>query len=441
MQGNPYYASPGNDYSQGLSGLSQVIGQIGERKRAEESQQKASEKLAKMKEGAIAARDSGDPERVSDFIINNPEMPKTMVAALNQKFPGKVDAIKQALQTAAIDPTMMKSAFNNLKSSFMEDGKIDPQEQTNLDKFQGFIDSDPETAHKQVLSELYFLSTPDEIKKIKDITKKEEVKTPTSIIGNFFKNNPNATDEEALAFKKKMDEEGAMSGSKSYAPDKLTKLYTELDKLPKDSPRRKAYERAIEKETTNSNPETELVLAQRIVDGKLDFNTLSRRGGQKGRIAAIIAEIAPDFNLIDAQANIKYKTDPGNLKSIALIAGIEPLFEELKGKAKVLNNSLIPIFNKGVNYYKLQKGDAKIVAFNNLRDDVIAETERVLLGTGVLSDSKYLRALHNLNSAQSPPQMAAAIEQMELVVEKREEALRTEPYPQSENKPDPLGIR
>ena len=52
------------------------------------------------------------------------------------------------------------------------------------------------------------------------------------------------------------------------------------------------------------------------------------------------------------------------------------------------------------------------------------------MGSGVLSDSKYLRALHNLNSAQSPEQMGAAIQQMMLVVQKRDEALRTAPYPQ-----------
>ncbi len=166
------------------------------------------------------------------------------------------------------------------------------------------------------------------------------------------------------------------------------------------------------------------------VDGKLDFNKLSRRGGKKARIAAIIAEIAPDFNLIEAEANTKYKTDSANLRTIALIAGIDPLFDKLSGKADALNNSMIPVFNKGVNWYKLQTGDEKIVAFNNLRDDVIAETERVLLGTGVLSDSKYLRALGNLNSAQSPKQMGAAIQQMTLVVQKREEALKRQPYPQ-----------
>ena len=239
------------------------------------------------------------------------------------------------------------------------------------------------------------------------------------------------TEEEFKAEKKKLSGKEKID----YAPTKLTKLYNKLDELPVDSPRRQAYQNAIDMLTTDSNPEVEMVIAQRIVDNKLDFNSLSRRGGQKGRIAAIIAEIAPDFNLIDAAANIKYKTDPANLKSIALISGISPLFDELSGQAKGLNNGIIPILNKGINFYKRQTGEAKIVAFDNLRDDVIAETERVLLGTGALSDSKYLRALGNLNSAQSPKQMGAAIQQMILVVKKREEALRTEPYPQGGNKP------
>jgi len=91
---------------------------------------------------------------------------------------------------------------------------------------------------------------------------------------------------------------------------------------------------------------------------------------------------------------------------------------------------MVPIFNKGINAWRLQTGDEKVVAFNNLRDDIIAETERVLMGSGVLSDSKYMRALHNLNTAQSPEQMGAAIQQMVLVVKTRDEALREQPYPQ-----------
>ena len=215
-----------------------------------------------------------------------------------------------------------------------------------------------------------------------------------------------------------------------YAPTKLEKLITKMDTYPEGSKRREWYQKAIDKETSGGNPDLDLILAQRIVDEKLDFNKLSRRGGQKGRIAGIIAQIAPDFNLIDADANIKYKTDSANLRTIALIAGIDPLFEELKGKAAALNNGMVPIFNKGINAWRLQTGDEKVVAFNNLRDDIIAETERVLMGSGVLSDSKYMRALHNLNTAQSPEQMGAAIQQMVLVVKTRDEALREQPYPQ-----------
>jgi len=244
-----------------------------------------------------------------------------------------------------------------------------------------------------------------------------------------------------------------------YAPDKLTKLFDKMDSLPEDSPRKKSYQTLIDKMLKGGSPELERTLAERIIDGKLDFNKLSRRDGQKGRVAAWIAKIDPDFNLIDAEANIKYKTDSANLRSISLIEGIQPLYENLIAKADTLNNTRLQAYNKAINFAKIQTGDEELVAFNNLRDDVIAETERVLLGTGVLSDSKYMRALGNLNTAQSPPQMKAAIDQMMLVVQKREDALRTQPYPQkksggnSETKKaakqkgsqqtnnDPLGIR
>jgi len=221
-----------------------------------------------------------------------------------------------------------------------------------------------------------------------------------------------------------------------YAPTKLTKLFDKLDSFPEGHERRKYYQQAIDNITSGGSPELERILAQRIIDGKLDFNKLSRRGKQKGRVAAWVAKIDPEFNLIDAEANIKYKTDSANLRSISLIEGIQPLFDNLIEKATKLNNTKLKVLNKAVNFAKLETGDKDLVAFNNLRDDVIAETERVLMGTGVLSDSKYMRALGNLNSAQSPEQMEAAIEQMMLVIQKREDALRKQPYPQNNKSGD-----
>ena len=428
--GNPFYVHPGTDFGPGLMGLAQTVGQVGERKKAEKIALEKKTKEETMRTEISAAFKSNDPDKIQAIAGKYPELGSKIKDIVEMKFPGgTADVYKNALFTAATDFSKVPQVLENLRTQFIQDGIIDQKEQETLDKFKALSESDPKTAQKDLERELALVSDKETWTKYKDITKKTDSKDTANIKDYEYYETLLQTDPEAA--KKFATQVGITKDSDvNYAPDKLTKLLTQLDKFPKDSKRHEYYQKAIDKETSGGNPDLDLILAQRIVDGKLDFNKLSRRGGQKGRIAGLIAQIAPEFSLIDAEANIKYKTDSANLRTIALIAGIDPLFEELKGKAAALNNGMVPIFNKGINAWRLQTGDEKVVAFNNLRDDIIAETERVLMGSGVLSDSKYMRALHNLNTAQSPEQMGAAIQQMVLVVKTRDEALREQPYPQ-----------
>lgn len=178
-------------------------------------------------------------------------------------------------------------------------------------------------------------------------------------------------------------------------------------------------------------PTDEMVetLSKQVIDGRLDPQMISKRGGLQQAVFNRVEQLAPGFNLVGANANARYATNPSNLQSRGLAQGVEPLYEQLEAAGQKLDNSNLQAVNKVGNWLKEKTGDPDIVAFNNLRDDVVAETERVLLGTGVLSDSKYQRALHNLNSAQSWPQMKSAIQQLRNVVSARLEALDLRPFP------------
>lgn len=169
-------------------------------------------------------------------------------------------------------------------------------------------------------------------------------------------------------------------------------------------------------------------LAMQVIDGRLDPNMISKRGGLQQEVFSQIEQISPGFNIVGANANAKFATNASNLQSRALINGVEPLYDKLEEAGAALGNSSIPGANRVRNWAKLETGNPEITAFNNLRDDVIAETERILLGSGVLSDSKYMRALKNVNSAQSMPQLKAAVKQLRFVVRARLEALDKKPY-------------
>jgi len=185
------------------------------------------------------------------------------------------------------------------------------------------------------------------------------------------------------------------------------------------------------KSTLSSDPEMIDKLAKQVADGRLDPNMISKRGGLQQSVFAKLEDIAPGFDIVGANANAKYATNPSNLQSRALINGVEPLYDRLLEVGKDLNNKDLQTYNKARNWLKEKTGDPDIVAFNNLRDDVVAESERILMGSGVLSDSKYLRAVKNVNSAQSYPQLQAAVKQLRLTIKSRLEALNKAPYPET----------
>jgi hypothetical protein len=177
------------------------------------------------------------------------------------------------------------------------------------------------------------------------------------------------------------------------------------------------------------------LLAKQVVEGRRKLESIGTRGGNRDNVAAYIEANYPGTDLAKLGANIAYQQAPGNLQSRALIQGVEPLYDNLLEAGKALGNSSIPGVNKIKNWVKEATGQPEIVAFNNLRDDVIAESERVLMGSGVLSDSKYTRAVNNVKSSASMPQLNAAVRQLRLTVKSRLEALDKQPFPTSGSKP------
>lgn len=199
------------------------------------------------------------------------------------------------------------------------------------------------------------------------------------------------------------------------------------------------------------SPDSIDTIARGIMDGTIDPNGISKRAKLQEQVYARIKQIDPSFNIVKAGANAKFAQGTMPMNSKALLNTIDPLLTKLEQAGAVLGNSSVPGYNRAMNFVKEQTGQADIVGFNNLRDDVVAEVERGLLGTGVLSDSKYLRAVKNINSAQSMEQLKAAVANTRTVIKARLEALEAGPFPgsagggASSSLPgtgaDPLGLR
>ena len=212
----------------------------------------------------------------------------------------------------------------------------------------------------------------------------------------------------------------------------LALLIKEKNALPEGSPDIKTYTSAIRNKSSSGRLTANDIgvndAAEGILKGHYTLGDFEKRGSFPSRVVSRIAVLEPDFNYAKSKANLKHMMNQGNLTSLAIINGLEPLFDALLEKGKALNNSSLQFKNVIVNFAKEQLGDPDVVAFNNLRDDLLAETEKALMGSGVLSDSKYNRAIDNLKTSMSYPQLKAAVKQVRFVIESKKEALRDKPY-------------
>lgn len=141
-------------------------------------------------------------------------------------------------------------------------------------------------------------------------------------------------------------------------------------------------------------------------------------------------KITPE-DVATGRAAVKFQQATGTLQNKAILTTIDPLLDSLTKAGKELGNSSIPGWNYLKNTFKEASGQPEIVAFKNLRDDTIAEVERGLLNTGVLSDTKYIRAAKNVADSQSFPQLQAAVANMRIVINARLGAIEKMSVPPS----------
>ena len=68
MYSNPFYVQPGTNLLPGLQSLERSIESYGEKR--DERTEKA--RIEKIKQGAVEAYKSGDPDVIAEYAINNP---------------------------------------------------------------------------------------------------------------------------------------------------------------------------------------------------------------------------------------------------------------------------------------------------------------------------------------------------------------------------------
>jgi hypothetical protein len=146
------YYTP-RDPTSGLTGLTQVMETLKQRK-AEEA---AVEKKNLLQAKAAEVYKTGDPQQIADFSIRNPEMADILSQATAFKSKKTEDNYKDSLISFFVDPTE-KNVLNLLekRKGILNQEGVPPEQSVETDTFLQRFREDPEKMKQQVATELAF---------------------------------------------------------------------------------------------------------------------------------------------------------------------------------------------------------------------------------------------------------------------------------------------
>lgn len=185
--------------------------------------------------------------------------------------------------------------------------------------------------------------------------------------------------------------------------------------------------------TLNNPTDTQsATIADKIAHGQANLKDISLRGAGRMKVMNSFFDQYPSGDFNKAEANIKFMQDPQNMKTQAFVIKLLPRFEQLQQKADALKSSNMPAFNTLANWWGRQIGKPGIVDFDSLKNALVQESESAMTGGSAITDVRLKMGVENIQAANSPSQMAAAIDNYVNALKAKKESAAYILYPWSE---------
>lgn len=181
--GNPFYVHPGGAYGEGLTGLAGSMMDAYKVRQEQETQQRAAEKFANMKAGAVEAFRSGDPNKMIEFSLQNPEMGQAMGQYFKmQSGLNEAEAQKQQDEyTSALFSWYQNPTEDNANAILEERADLNLP---GSDTFVARLKANPEGMKRSVMGELSFFA-PNRMKQYHEAMAGPEAGKPTTKIQEY----------------------------------------------------------------------------------------------------------------------------------------------------------------------------------------------------------------------------------------------------------------
>jgi len=346
--GNPFYIQPAGDFSQGLAGLSNTIDAYGERKRAQDKEDAAKEKLKILMQGTLEVYQTGDPNAAMEYSILHPEVAGIIKNAMQFKDRATEENFKNALLDMQMNPSPenMKKVTESRQSFLKQQGvSVEKSKQTN--DFSESLDENPKKAAKDAEMMLAFTYA-DEYKAYQDATGKKEPKDKkTSAIENweYGKTDPDFAAAQKKGKKEPKDVTPIPTDMDDYVSD-AKKAY-KLDHDGKEMPPAQVNEKRLEYKRAQADEVASVQNAKK--QSELAF---SEKISNASKTGTMLAEIANTPELLKAKGEITQvasKEDAANRITGTLIE-MADMYLKLDSKNSVINSDKSVVSNVATRF-------------------------------------------------------------------------------------------
>lgn len=177
----------------------------------------------------------------------------------------------------------------------------------------------------------------------------------------------------------------------------------------------KPYSSTVQTELTDADRKRLLPLAKAVVEGRaLPSALVNTRGGDKEKLAQVVAETDPQFDLSMAPQRVATRKDFSSGgqtgKTLTSLNTVIGHLDTLADKIQALDNNKVVKANKLANYLQSETGNPAVTGFNATKALVVGELGKVAQGSGVVTNEERHQFEESLNSSQSKEQAQEAVD-------------------------------
>lgn len=252
MPTNPFYVSP-VDITPGLRGLQATFEKAGELKREKAEK----ERVEAMKKRAAEVYQTGDPDQMAEFSLQNPEMTKAITTATGFKNKRTEENYRDSLFELYQNPTIEKAQeLVADRQELLRSQGVGPEGSEGTDTFLQDFTANPEGVRKRIAEELAF-RYPERWKAMREATAPIETKdTRTPDVKNYEYARSQGFEGSLLDFQAQgKDPEGKTTAIKEFEYAQKNPEFAVAQKVKEDNARTKKISLATFKDSSDLRKE------------------------------------------------------------------------------------------------------------------------------------------------------------------------------------------